>query len=94
MNAETSKDTSAPAEEQFTSLLIAFDEALAAGVPAPALTDAEAASDLRPRLERGVACLQLLGQYWARRNPVAATTLVGTFDIIIAPKGLAADGTK
>jgi serine/threonine protein kinase len=58
-------DTSTPAEEQFTELLIACDEALAAGVPATVLTDASASCGLRPRLERGVACLHLLGQYWS-----------------------------
>jgi hypothetical protein len=58
-------DTSTPAEEQFTALLIACDEALAAGKPAPVVTDASAVGDLRPRLERGVACLHLLGQYWS-----------------------------
>jgi len=64
-----------PAEEQFTSLLIACDEALAAGVPAPALTDADAASDLRSRLERGVACLQLLDQFWRTLSPGAASAV-------------------
>jgi WD40 repeat protein len=61
-------DPNGPAEERFTSLLIACDEALAAGRPAPALTDPDAASDLRPRLERGVACLRLLGQFWSTQS--------------------------
>jgi WD40 repeat protein len=64
-----SGDTSTPAEEQFTELLVACDEALAAGVPAKVLTDANATCDLRPRLERGVACLQLLEQFWSTRHP-------------------------
>jgi eukaryotic-like serine/threonine-protein kinase len=76
MNADISAGTSPQTEEQFTSLLIACDEALAAGVPAPALTDAARVSELRPRLERGVACLHLLGQVWAARStsPVATDT--------------------
>jgi WD40 repeat protein len=61
-------DTIAPAEEQFTSLLIACDEALASGTPVPAWTDADTAADVRPRLERGVACLHLLAQLWPRRG--------------------------
>jgi WD40 repeat protein len=68
MNAETSTPDTTPdtraAEEKFTSLLIACDEALAAGEPSQALTSAEATCGLRPRLERSVACLRLLGQYW------------------------------
>jgi WD40 repeat protein len=54
-----------PAEEQFTELLIACDEALALGRPATPITDTNASGELRPRLERGVACLHLLGQYWS-----------------------------
>ncbi len=75
MNADTSEDMAAPAEEHFTSLLIACDEALAAGAPARALTDAAAAIDLRPRLERGVACLHLLGHYWAAQSTTVAAAV-------------------
>jgi WD40 repeat protein/serine/threonine protein kinase len=77
-------DTSAATDEHFTSLLIACDEALAAGAPAPVLSDA-APDDLRPRLERGVACLQLLGQYWSTRGTgtmaasAASTGTTGTW---------------
>src|SRR5580693_4946015 len=75
MNADASEDMAAPAEEHFTSLLIACDEALAAGAPALALTDAATAPGLRPRLERGVACLHLLGQYWAARTTTVAAAV-------------------
>jgi WD40 repeat protein len=61
-------DPSTPADDQFTALLIACDEALAAGIPAAVLTDVEAPGDLRPRLERGVACLRLLEQFWSTRR--------------------------
>jgi WD40 repeat protein len=58
-------DTTAAEDEHFTALLIACDEALAAGLPARLITGAETPSELRPRLERGVACLHLLGQFWS-----------------------------
>jgi WD40 repeat protein/serine/threonine protein kinase len=86
-----SADDSTPAEEQFTRLLIACDEALAAGKPAAGVSDTKAPSDLRPRLERGVACLQLLEQFWSTRPkgegpriswPTAAPlTHLGRFEI-------------
>jgi WD40 repeat protein len=68
-----SADASTPAEEKFTELLIACDEALAAGKPAAAVTDANAPCDLRPRLERGVACLHLLEQFWSTRHPAGGS---------------------
>jgi serine/threonine protein kinase len=66
-------DTSTPAEETFTELLIACDESLAAGKPAAALTEAHAPGDLRPRLERGVACLRLLEQFWSTHHPAGGS---------------------
>jgi eukaryotic-like serine/threonine-protein kinase len=59
-----SGDASTPAEDQFTKLLAACDEALAAGLQPPALVDPAAPDEVRQRLERGVACLRLLGQLW------------------------------
>jgi WD40 repeat protein len=65
-------DPSTPAEEQFTAWLVACDEALAAGVPTAALTGANAPDELRPRLQRGVACLHLLRQFWSGDQAGAA----------------------
>ncbi len=61
-------DPNTPADERFTALLIACDEALAAGMQAAALTNIAAPGDLRSRLERSVACLRLLEQYWSTRR--------------------------
>src|SRR5579859_2089978 len=68
---------SAREDERFTALLIACDEALAAGVPAPPLADTGAAPALRPRLERGVRCLRMLEKYWPSRGPGASTARAG-----------------
>jgi WD40 repeat protein/serine/threonine protein kinase len=62
-----SGDASTPVDEQFTELLVACDEALAAGTASKVLTDTNAPIDLRSRLERGVACLHLLEQFWSTR---------------------------
>jgi WD40 repeat protein/serine/threonine protein kinase len=53
-----------PLEEQCAALLAACDDALAVG----AATDpADAPDAVRPRLQRGLACLRLLEQFWPRR---------------------------
>jgi tetratricopeptide (TPR) repeat protein len=64
------------AEEQMLEMLAACDEALAGGMP-PAVTGAETPAELRPRLERGLACIQLLRE--ALADPAATAPLaVGT----------------
>src|SRR5262249_6283852 len=55
--APMSDDTPTPREEEFAGLLAACDEALAAGVPPPVTEGAGPPPELRPRLERGLACL-------------------------------------
>jgi WD40 repeat protein/serine/threonine protein kinase len=55
-------------EEQLTPFLIACDEALAAGIPFPVANLADTPPELRPRLERGLECLQLLEEVWPRRQ--------------------------
>jgi hypothetical protein len=59
-----------PLEEEFTSRLVACDEALAQGGPGAAASAGQTPPELRERLERGVACLRLLGQIWP--GPAAA----------------------
>jgi WD40 repeat protein/tRNA A-37 threonylcarbamoyl transferase component Bud32 len=54
------EDQPEPLEEQFSSLLAACDEALAAGTPPRLLAEARDAPELRDRLQRGLACLQRL----------------------------------
>jgi WD40 repeat protein len=51
---------SEPSDEQFTDLLAAYDDALAAGETPEGAATLVGGPDLRPRLERGVACLHLL----------------------------------
>jgi tetratricopeptide (TPR) repeat protein len=63
-------DTPEPLEESFASWLVAYDEALVAGSPSPDLSGVLAPPELRPRLERGMACLQLLEEVWPRRPAV------------------------
>jgi WD40 repeat protein len=59
-------------EEQFASLAAACDEALAAG-SAPVEINPEVPPELRPRLERGVACMKLLRQALPQVQPTPAT---------------------
>jgi serine/threonine protein kinase/tetratricopeptide (TPR) repeat protein len=65
-------DESAPAEEQLTAWLAACDEALAAGTP-PTLPDqAGLPPEIQPRLQRGLACMQLLRELLPRQGPAVA----------------------
>jgi hypothetical protein len=64
-------DAPEPAEEQFTELLAACDEALAAGGTPFDPADAAAPPELRPRLSRGLACLRLLQKLRPGRAPAA-----------------------
>jgi len=52
-------DENKPIDDQFTDLLAAYDDALAAG-SSPLASAPDPGQDLRPRLERGMACLHLL----------------------------------
>jgi hypothetical protein len=52
-------DSDARLDEDFTCLLLACDEALAAGA-APAALDGGESPELQARLQRGLACVQLL----------------------------------
>jgi WD40 repeat protein len=70
-------------EEECAALLAACDEALAAGAAAPP----DAPAELRPRLQRGLAGLRLLEQFWPRRpaGPApadAAPSELGRFRIV------------
>jgi WD40 repeat protein len=65
-------DEHGPTEEQLTPWLIAWDEALAAGTPFPVANLAGTPPELRPRLERGLECLQLLEEVWPRRKQAGA----------------------
>jgi serine/threonine protein kinase len=60
-------------DERITPLLVACDEALAAGTSA-AIGEVSAAlpQELRPRLQRNLACLQLLREVLPRREPAQA----------------------
>ena len=66
-----SADQAEPLDESFTLLLAAYDEALAAGAPSPDLAGLHPPPELRPRLERGLACLQRLEEAWPRHAPRA-----------------------
>ncbi len=66
-------DEQNPQEDEFACLLAAFDEALAQGVPGAVAHAAQAPEELRERLERGAACVRLLGQLW----PASAPTTTG-----------------
>ena len=59
-----------PQEDEFAGLLAACDEALAAGEPPPTDGPAEAATELRPRLERGLSCLRRLQQLRPGHTPM------------------------
>jgi serine/threonine protein kinase len=56
-------------EENLVSLLIACDEALAAGESPTSLCDVGAGPDQQPLVQRCLACLNLLHQFWPRRGP-------------------------
>ncbi len=66
-------DDSAASAARITSLLAAYDEALAAGLPPTVVRRGDVSSRLRPRLERGLACLDLLERLW----PVAPASPAG-----------------
>jgi serine/threonine-protein kinase len=57
-----------PPEDDFASLLAACDDALAVGIPAADACPFSVAAELRPRLERDLACLQCLQQLRPRRS--------------------------
>jgi WD40 repeat protein len=61
-------DADPPLDEDFTLRLLACDEALAAGAT-PAAMDASASPELRTRLARGLACVQLLQQLRPQHPP-------------------------
>ena len=61
-------DEALPPDDQFASVLAAWDEALAAGASPAAPTGGS--PELRGRLERGLACLQRLQSL---RPPLSAT---------------------
>ncbi|MCI0456759.1 MAG: serine/threonine protein kinase, partial [Gemmataceae bacterium] len=61
-------DKPEPLEEQFSFVLAAWDEALAAGAAPGLLVRAEDPPELRARLERGLACLQRLQRLRPQRR--------------------------
>src|SRR5262249_55482634 len=84
-------DLSESAEEQFTDLLAALDEDLASSSSAASGGDRTPPPGLRPRLERGRACIQLLREILPRRSasaPPAHTSgaavpdRIGPFEIV------------
>jgi hypothetical protein len=72
-----SDEPASPSDEQFVALLVAFDEALAQGTT-PGTIATETPEELQLRLDRGVHCLNLLGQLWPARpaEPVAFPSLL------------------
>jgi serine/threonine protein kinase/tetratricopeptide (TPR) repeat protein len=78
-----SADKVDPLEAEFTSRLVACDEALARGVAGAVTAADQTPPELQERLDRGVACLRLLGEFWPRpaqtdsgATPPAARALV------------------
>jgi serine/threonine-protein kinase len=55
-------ETPDPADDPFTELLAAYDEALKAGQPPPTVTPGDLPPDWQTRLQRGLASMQLLRQ--------------------------------
>ena len=55
-------------DDQYVSLLVAYDEALAEGTPFSSLGTADTPCAFPPVRERDLACLQLLRQRWPRRG--------------------------
>jgi tetratricopeptide (TPR) repeat protein len=80
-----SADEPTAVDDPLAPLLAACDKALAEGTSLPDASVAEAPSDLRTRLERGVACIQMLRQVWPSRSSVLsrapAFTRLGRFEI-------------
>jgi hypothetical protein len=82
-----------PQEEEFAGLLAACDDALAAGEPPPTDGPAEAPTEMRPRLERGLSCLRRLQQLRPGHTPMptlpaltspdgAIVARVGRFEVV------------
>jgi serine/threonine protein kinase len=79
-----SGDEATVRDDPLAPLLAACDEALAAGTDLSASSVAQAPPELRPRLQRGVACIQLLRQVWPHRTaptPAAASNRLGRFEL-------------
>jgi hypothetical protein len=64
-----SADQPTPEEMQFTALFAAGEELLASGKPAEAPCPAGTPSELEARLQRDLACVQLLHRALGRRSP-------------------------
>jgi len=81
MNADESR----PVDEKCASLLAACHEALRADDSATPLAGSEVPPELRPRLERDLACLRLLDQAWpkkvSRQGPGARGPDSGKIDL-------------
>jgi serine/threonine-protein kinase len=74
-----STEDATPLEEELASLLAVCDDVLAAGMAPAPLAQAGAPAEVRSRLERNLACMQLLRQMWSGAGaptptPVAAET--------------------
>jgi serine/threonine protein kinase len=65
-------DEQDPREDEFASLLAAFDEALAQGFAGAAARQEQAPQELRERFARGADCVRLLGQLWPAPAPTAS----------------------
>jgi serine/threonine protein kinase len=76
-------DEPTDAEAQLADALAAYDDVLAAGIPADFSRDHSTPSAPSPRLERNLACLQLLRRRWPgpklERDSVSAIGPIGTF---------------
>jgi tetratricopeptide (TPR) repeat protein len=66
-----SDDASALPDEQYELLLAICDEALAAGRPPEALAHGDTPVELRPGMERDLACIKLLRQWRGGNGPSA-----------------------
>src|SRR5215470_10667805 len=61
-------DDRSDTDEDLASVLISWDEALAAGELPTLLRPTPVAPQQQPRLEKNVACLDLLRRLWPRRH--------------------------
>src|SRR5579864_6714067 len=67
-----SSDEFTPLDERCACLLAAFHEAQLAGESGTPLTSAEVPPELRPRLERDLACLRLLDKAWPQFHEIGS----------------------
>src|SRR5262245_28269490 len=67
-------------DEEFSDLLAACDEALAAEVAPPTVADVGVAPDVAPRLERGLRCLRRLQEMRGQHRSIASASNSAALD--------------